>query len=318
MVISKPKHAILFGGAGFIGSQLVVTLSRAGWHITVVTRRPHRHRNLLVIPSLKLVHAGDLSSAFIAKLISEADVVVNLIGILNQTRTKTFNDLHIHLPERIAEVCLQNRANRLINLSALGAAIDAPSQYLKSRAYGEQALRMAMEKGLNCTIIRPSIVFGPRDSFSRMFFQLLSMSPVFFPLIMPNAIIQPVYVRDVVHCLFHAIQVQIPENDSFDVAGPERFTLREFIQLIDRLGGMHHRIIGLSPALSKLLASVTQFVPGKPLTPDNVLSLQAPHAVRPATPLPYGVQSTTFESVAGTWLSRQINQLDQYRAQAGR
>ena len=286
--------------------------------MTVVTKHPHRHRDLLVVPSLKMVETGDLSSDYISSLISESDTVVNLIGILNQSRTDTFTEIHASLPGKIAAACLQRKARRLVNISALGSDVNATSQYLKSRAQGEQAVQSVIEKGLECTIIRPSIVFGPRDSFSRMFHQMLSMSPVFFPLILPKVRVQPVYVGDVVRCIAHAINVKFTDQGSFDVVGPDIFTLREFVSLIDRLGGMRHRIVGLSPGLSKLLASFAQFAPGKPLTPDNVRSLQSTAVVGEGMPEPYGVQSTRFESVAGEWLSPQIDQFDQFRTQAGR
>ncbi len=315
---SRSKHAVLFGGAGFIGSELINALTADHWQISVITKRPHRHRNLLVIPSLKIIEAGDLSDETIENLISESDTVVNLIGILNETSKDTFKNIHTQLPERIAKACLKNKANRLINISALGASADAPSEYLKSRGLGEQALKTLMENGLNCTIIRPSIVFGPKDSFSRLFHQLLSNSPFLFPLVAPNAIVQPVYVKDVVRCIHHAISVKTPENGSFDIAGPQSYKLREFIGEIDRIGGMRHRIIGLSHSFSKLFAALTQFAPGKPLTPDNLRSLQVPSTVRDDTPTPYGIQATRFETVASDWLSRQPQQLDAFRQHAGR
>ncbi|MXW47437.1 MAG: complex I NDUFA9 subunit family protein [Gammaproteobacteria bacterium] len=318
MPLSHSKHAVLFGGAGFIGSYLINALSRGGWTMTVVTKHPHRHRSLLVIPSLKMVETGDLSSDYIGSLISESDTVVNLIGILNQSRIDTFAEIHASLPGRIAEACLQRNARRLVNISALGSDVNAPSQYLKSRAQGEQAVQSVIEKGLECTIIRPSIVFGPGDSFSRMFHQMLSMSPVLFPLILPKVRVQPVYVGDVVRCIAHAIDVKFTDQGKFDVAGPEIFTLREFVSLVDRFGGMRHKIVGLSPGLSKLLASFAQFAPGKPLTPDNLRSLQASVAIGEGMPEPYGVQPTRFESVAGEWLSPQIDKFDQFRTQAGR
>ena len=318
MLIANSKRAVLFGGAGFIGSHLVNALVHDGWKITVVTRRPHRHRDLLVIPSLRMVETGDLSSEYIASLIEEADTVVNLIGILNQSRADTFAEIHTSLPERIANACLQKNARKLIHISALGASVDAPSEYLKSRGRAEQALQAIMEQGLDCTIIRPSIVFGPEDSFSRMFQQFLALAPVFFALVSPNARVQPVYVVDLVECIVHAINAKTPNPGCFDVAGPKTYELREFIELIDRLSGMRHRIIGLNPFLSRLLATFTQFAPGKPLTPDNLLSLQAPGEVRENTPEPYGVQQTRFESVAESWLGSDRTQFDKFRTQAGR
>jgi len=145
---SISRHAVLFGGAGFIGTELIKALSADHWHITVVTKRPHRHRNLLVIPNLKMVAANQLSESAIEALIGESDTVVNLIGILNQSQAETFAELQTHLPERSARVALRNKARRLVNFSGLGAAVDAPSQYLKSRGRGEQEVLSIAQLGL--------------------------------------------------------------------------------------------------------------------------------------------------------------------------
>lgn len=315
---SQKKHAVLLGGAGFIGSELINALSKDNWRLTVVTKRPHRHRNLLVVPALKMLEAGDLSSEALTNMISESDTVVNLIGILNQSRGASFAEVHGALPERIANACLKGNARRLIHVSALGADASGPSEYLKSRAQGERAVLSAMDEGLDSIIIRPSIVFGPGDSSSRLFQQMLSMAPLLFPLVVPNASVQPVYVGDVVRCIKHAIVAEVPELGSFDIAGPKTYTLREFVSLIDQFSGMHHRIIGLGPFVSKVMASFAQFAPGKPLTPDNLLSLQAPATVRNNMPAPYGIQSTRFESVAPAWLGPRFTEFDSFRTQAGR
>ena len=312
------KHAVLFGGAGFIGSELINALSNDNWRITVVTRRPHRHRNLLVVPQLKMVEAGDLSDDLINDLIGPADTVINLVGILNETRKASFTETHTLLPARIAQQSLQQKARKLIHLSALGGAVEAPSDYLKSRGHGEAAIQAIAQQGLDCTILRPSIVFGPGDSFSKMFRQMLSMTPLIFPLVAPNARVQPVYVKDVVRCIVHAIDAPIGESGSFDIAGPKAYTLQDMIRLIDEFSGMHHKIIGLGPSLSRLLAFVAQFAPNKPLTPDNLRSLEVVSEVREDTPAPYGIQPTRFEAVAASWLSRHRGPLDEFRRHAGR
>jgi len=116
----------------------------------------------------------------------------------------------------------------------------------------------------------------------------------------------------------HAIIEPLSQSGSFDVAGPQIYSLGEFIQLIDQFSGMRHRIIPLGPTLSRIMAGVAQFAPGQPLTPDNLLSLQAPGTVRDDTPAPYGIQPTRFEAVAESWLSHQYNRMDRYRMQAGR
>ena len=137
-------------------------------------------------------------------------------------------------------------------------------------------------------------------------------------LISPDAQMQPVYVGDVVNCIVHAVSQQKLVCNSCDIAGPEVFTLCELVSLIDRMCGGRHKIIGLNRTLSLAVATLTQFLPGKPLTPDNLLSLQVPNVILGENPKPFGIQSARFEDAAKEWLDPQADRFDAYRAQAGR
>ena len=129
---------------------------------------------------------------------------------------------------------------------------------------------------------------------------------------------QPVYVGDLVECIMHAIVRPRSAGRSFDVGGPQVLTFYELIELIDKLIGSRHKLIPLNHYLSNSIASVMQFAPGKPLTPDNILSLQVPNIIQTDQPEPYGVQPSSFEETAKAWLSPQPQPLDIYRAQARR
>ena len=309
---------IIFGGAGFVGKNLANSLANQNWQVTVVTRRAHRNRDLLVLPTLKLVEEDIQSEGAVAKLVKGADAVVNLVGILHESRKFTFDDVHVRLPEVIAQACLQANVGRLVHISSIGADVDAPSAYLQSKGRGDQAVFEAINQGLSAMVIRSSIIFGPHDSFSRQFERLLALAKGIFLLVSPDSYIQPVYVRDVVNCIVHALTERKLQTTSCDVAGPEVFTLIELVRLIDRLTDRRHRIIGLNPFLSKCLASILQFVPGKPITPDNLLSLQVPNVCTEKFPDPYGVQPAYFAETAKAWLRPRTNRLDAYRARAGR
>ena len=313
-----PGHVVIFGGAGFVGRNLINQFVRREWKISIVTRRPHRHRDLQVFPDLRLIKSDNLTSDAINKIVSSGDTVINLIGILNESKNASFEETHTKLPDKIAQSCLQKQARRFIHISATGAAIEAPSAYLKSKALGENAVLSAGDQGLDCAIIRPSVIFGPDDSFTCRFANLLKLSKVFFPLACPKAVLHPVYINDVVQCIVHAA-IQ-PEFDcrACDVIGPESFTLYEIVSLIDRLVGSRRRIIGLNDSLSMLMAQFMKFAPGKPITPDNVRSLQVSNEIDSDIPLPYGIQYSSLEATAKAWLSPQRDRFDAYRAEARR
>ncbi|MDE0309921.1 MAG: complex I NDUFA9 subunit family protein [Acidiferrobacterales bacterium] len=313
-----PKNALIFGGAGFVGRHLAYELAKQDWNVSVVTRRPHRHRDLIVMPTIKLIEVKQLNPETIRSLLSENDTVFNLIGILHESKRHGFDAIHTQLPGNIADIGMERGIRRLIHISALGADINAPSKYLQSKAHGERVLVNRKNLGLQFDIIRPSIVFGPDDSFTRLFARLLKIAKFIFFVISPDAKMQPVFVGDLVKCIVHAANQQHSSCKSFDVAGPDVFTFYELIRSIDELSGGHHRLIRLNDSLTRMIANFAQFAPGKLLTPDNVLSLQVPNVIDTEQPAPYGAQTRRFEDTAASWLKPQTRRFDAYRTQAGR
>ncbi len=318
MSVYHPKNAVLFGGAGFVGRNLTRELAKRDWNVSVVTRRPHRHRDLLVMPTVRLIEIKQLDSESIRSLLQENDTVINLVGILHESRRQSFEAVHTQLPSSIADIGIEKNIRRLIHISALGADINAPSRYLQSKGHGELALSDRKNQGLQFDIIRPSIVFGPDDSFTRLFARLLKLAKFIFFVITPDAKMQPVFVGDLVQCILHAVNQQRSSCSSYDVAGPDVFSFYELIRSIDELSGGHHRLIRLNESLSRMVATFAQFTPGKLLTPDNILSLQVPNIIQTEQPAPYGAQYSRFEDTAASWLKPQTQQLDTYRTQAGR
>ena len=248
----------------------------------------------------------------------EGDTVVNLIGILNESKRNSFERIHTQLPKLIAEACIKKQVRRFVHVSSLGAHTEASSAYLQSKGKAEAAIYKAINEGLDAIVIRPSVIFGRHDSFTNQFAKLLKMSIGFFLVISPESKLQPVYVRDVVHCILHAMNVRETSSNSCDLAGPDIYKMKELIQLIDQMIGRNHKMIPLSAALSRLLATILQFAPGKPLTPDNLLTLQVEYVIDQEFPTPYGIQPSRFEEVAKNWLSPRSEPFDIYRTKAGR
>ncbi len=303
MISETDKHAVIFGGSGFVGKHLTRALSNNGWTVTVATRKPQAQLSAERHQSIRFVSLNTLDYSAISKLINNDNTVVNLVGILNETRHTSFESAHVRLPTIIARACREKDAKRFVHVGSLGASIDAPSAYLRSKAQGEQAIMAAVNNGLDAIIIRPSIIFGADDSFTRRFQKLLRMSLGIFPTVAPNAKMQPVYIDDVVNCIEFAVHEEHLPAQICDVAGPEVFTLRELITEIDKMCNYRHKIIGLGDLPSKAMAMAMQYLPRQPLSPDNLLSLQVPNVLTSEQPPPFGRQSHRFTETAKTWLS---------------
>ena len=294
----------VLGGTGFVGRHLCCELSRRGHEIRVLTRRRERKRDLIVIPDLELVECDVHSVADLSVQLKGCDAVVNLIGILNERRRpgQDFASVHGELPAKVAEACRYNRIGRLVHMSALHASPDAPSKYLKYKAEGENAVHRWADRDLHVTSFRPSVLFGPDDDFFNRFAALLGLSPVIFPLACPNARMSPAYVEDVACVFADSLERKDTYAQRYDLCGPKAYRLRELVEYTARTAGLRTRILPLGDTLSKLQARVLEWVPGKPFTRDNYLSLQVDGVCERNGFAAFGVNPASLESVVPSYI----------------
>ncbi|MDH5254747.1 MAG: complex I NDUFA9 subunit family protein [Gammaproteobacteria bacterium] len=267
----------VLGGSGFVGSRLVARLANAGHAITVPTRDPEHCRHLRLLPTVSLIHADINAPGVLGQLLRSTDVAINLVGILNEAGRDGagFRRAHVELTRRLIEACGAVGVGRLIQVSALNAAnpdtpAPATSHYLRSKGEAEALVRAS---GLRWTIFQPSVIFGPGDSFLNRFAGLLRVIPVAFPLAMPEARFSPVHVADVVEAIARALVDPATAGRTYQLCGPDTFTLRELVRMVAATLGLRRWIIGLPRPLSRLQAAVMDFVPGKPFSTDNYRSL---------------------------------------------
>lgn len=297
----------VIGGTGFVGRHLCCELSRRRLQIRVLTRRRERRRDLIVIPSLELVEADVHSVADLSVQMKGCDAVINLVGILSERHGagQDFASAHSELPVKIAEACRYNRINRLLHMSSLGASSQGPSQYLKYKAEGENAVHKWAEQGLQVTSFRPSVMFGFDDSFFNRFAALLAMSPVVFPLACPDARMAPVYVEDVAKVMADSLTRKSTYGERYDLCGPTEYSLRELVEYTARVAGLKTRILPLGDMLSRIQARVLEWVPGKPFTYDNYLSLQVDSVCENSGFVQFGVNPTSVECIVPTYIGQQ-------------
>jgi uncharacterized protein YbjT (DUF2867 family) len=294
----------IVGGSGFIGRHLAESLVRAQHVIVIPTRNRERaKRDLIMLPTVDLLRADIHDDAELERLLARCDAVINLVGVLNSKGGRPYGPqfarAHVELPRRIVEACRRQGVPRLVHISALGASESAPSEYLRSKAAGEEAVLQAA--GLHATVFRPSVVFGPGDRFLNLFATLQRFVPVVF-LGMAEARFQPVFVGDVARAVTACLDEDKSFGEVYELAGPRVYTLRQLVRYAGELCGHPRAIIGLGGPLSIMQAFFLEWLPLKLLTRDNVRSMRVP-SVSSAV-LPFGIQPTPIEAVAPGYLGK--------------
>lgn len=301
--MSKLRIAVL-GGTGFIGRSLCERLVAEGHEVRILTRRRERHRGLLVLPTAQVVEADIHNPVVLKREFQDMHAVINLVGILNESRQASFELAHVELPAKIVQACRQTGVSRLLHMSALHADPQAPSEYLRSKGRGEKIVHEAESSKLHVTIFRPAVIFGARDSFTNRFVGLLEKVPFMFPLACPRARMQPVYVADVVEAFVRSLELHASFGQRYNLCGPTAYSLREIVTLLLKWRGLQRHVLPLNDFLSRAQAVVMQFVPGKPFTLDNYRSLQVESTCNVPFPALFNITPAAFEAVAPTYLSR--------------
>lgn len=288
--------------------------------IVVPTRHLALRRDLRLISSVTLVPIASFGRSDLAALVRGCDAVVNLIGILNERGHggAGFQESHVELVENLVAACGDTRAGRLVHVSALKAnAEHGPSHYLRTKGQAERIINAAIERGIKPTILRPSVIFGRDDAFINRFAQLLRRSP-FLPLARPRATFAPVYVGDVAAAIVRCLLDDTTIEGTFELCGPDTYTLLEIVTLIRAALGIRRPIIPLHDLLGATQAFVCDYlVPGKPFSLDNYRSLSVPSTCSTNGLVRLGIAPQRFTTVVAE-LERRESRLQRFRRAAGR
>jgi len=264
----------ILGGTGFIGRHLIPKLSAQGYQTVVLSRQPQRHRNLAVNPGCTVVEADIFDKQDLGRYFHGCDAVINLVGILNERRKNDFRRVHVELVDKISSACRQAGVKRLLHMSALHAnAGSGVSLYLRTKGEGENRAHTGGKPDVAVTSFRPSVIFGPDDSFINRFAALLKI-PGPLPLACPKSKFAPVYVDDVCQAMLNSLENRSTFGQRYELCGPRVYSLLELVKYISLQQGMKKLIINLPNGLSRLQASILEKLPGKVFTMDNYLSLQ--------------------------------------------
>lgn len=296
----------VFGGTGFIGRHLVQRLAARNLRLKVPSRTPHRYRHLqpMTTPGQIVLDRLDLhDEAGLARYLEGSLYVINLIAILHESRAGQFRSVHVDLAGRIARAAKAAGVGRFVHISAIGASPDSTSAYARTKAEGETAVREAFP---DATILRPSVVFGPEDSFLNRFASLARFLPA-LPLIGGGRTrFQPVYVGDVADAIMAALEREDAPGRTYELGGPSIYTFEEIMRWLLQVCGRKRFLVPLSFDLAKVQGRLMEVLPEPPLTRDQVELLRYDNVVSgdASTLQDLGVSPTPMELLAPDYLVR--------------
>lgn len=302
------RSILVLGGSGFIGGHVIAKLAaHTDWRVVVPTRHLEDAKHLLELPPVDDVIEADIhDDATLNQLVHGQYAVINLVGILHSRPGvpygPDFAKAHVELPRRVVAACAANGVHRYLHMSALGAARDAPSMYLRSKADGEIAA--FSQPTVATTVFRPSVVFGEDDHFLNLFASLQKYLPVML-LAGADAKFQPVYVEDVAQAFVDALINERTIGKICELAGPKVYTLRELVRLAGEYSGHRRPVIALPEPLARFQAMVMEHMPGRPLiSRDNLDSMKIDNvASSPIDPELWIDDPTALEAVAPYYLA---------------
>ncbi len=299
----NPRRVVIIGGTGFIGSAIANRLTAAGVSVLIPTRRRSRAGHVLLLPNAEVVEADVHDPAALVGLFAGADAVINTVGVLHSRPGSPYGPgfarAHVELPQKIVAACRTAGVRRLVHISALGADADGPSEYQRSKAAGEAAIR-STGADLDWTILRPSVVFGRGDRFLNLFAELARTFPV-LPLAGAKTRFQPVYVEDVAEVMWRCLTEPDSAGQIYALAGPTTYSLRELVEYVSALIDRPRPVIPLPEGLAMVQARLMELAPHPLMSRDNVRSMRVDN-VASGAPLPFGLQPTALEAVVPGWL----------------
>ena len=311
----------VFGGAGFVGTQVVQALAQKGYRIRVAVRRHDLAGHVRMfggVGQVVPIQANVRDADSVMRAVAGAAIVVNLVGIGAQRGKQNFQSVHVAGARNIASAAKAAGATTLIHMSVLGADSQSPSAVARSRAAGEAEVLAAFPSAI---VLRPSIIFGPDDSFFNLMGTLARFFPI-LPLIGGGSKFQPVYVKDVAAAIAVAVEGGVKTGRVYELGGPEVVTHRELMRRILQETGRHNLLLPVGPGLGKLLALPMGLMPKPLLTGDQVTQLQTDNVVSEAaiadrrTIAAFGIRPTPMDAVLPSylWRFRKHGQFDRLTA----
>ena len=295
----------VFGGGGFIGRHIVQRLAAAGHSIRIAGRDTERAARLCTmggVGQITPIAASITDEASSARAVAGADIVINLVGILFESRAGDFQRIQAEGAGRVARLAAAAGAKQFLHLSAIGADASSPSLYAQTKAAGEAAVLAAFPGAI---ILRPSVVFGPDDQFFNRFAGLAAMLP-FMPVVAGETRFQPVYVGDVADAAMAALADPPAAGKVYELGGPRVMSMRQVLRYILDVTGRRRPMIALPEGFVRLQARLGELLPTPPLTRDQLILLGKDNVVSPNASgfQTLGIEPKAVEAIVPAYLAR--------------
>jgi uncharacterized protein YbjT (DUF2867 family) len=302
----KFRRITVFGGSGFLGRYVVERLADRDVVVQVAVRDPEAAKHLKTLGQVSQVTpvACDIKDeATVRRLVAGSDAVINLVGILAERKKQTFGALHVDAADAVARAAADAGCTALVHVSAIGVSETALSEYSRSKAAGEAAVRGAFPAA---TIIRPSVIFGQEDGFFNLFGGMARMLPA-LPLFGGGKTrFQPVYVADVADAIVAALYEDDATGQTYELGGPEVATYAELMDILLHEVRRKRFLVPVPFFIGDIQATFAGLLPNPPVTRDSMKSLREDNVVSDDanTLADLGVQATAMQTILPTYLHR--------------
>ena len=300
------KVACIFGASGFIGRHLIRRLTKKDFRIIAATRSPYLHGYLKPLGNpgqIDLEKVNLFDEERLRILIKSSDVVINLVGILHETKKQKFEDIHAKFPDLLSKLCSELNIKKLVQISALGINETVSSQYMQSKLKGEKNIINNFNRSV---ILRPSVIFGPEDKFFNQFASIAEFFPV-FPLIGGGlTYFQPIYVGDIAKAIMAVLEKEEINNNIFELGGPQIFTFKELMKILLKEINKKRFLVPIPFLFAKFQAKILQLLPKPLLTTDQVEMLKYDNIVTNKYPTlkDLKINPKTIESILPNYIWR--------------
>ena len=303
---NNQKIIAIFGGGGFIGKHLMRQLTKLDYRIKVVTRNPYLKGYLKPLGSpgqIELFKANIFNSEEVSEVLKNCDLVINLVGILYETRKQKFNEVHSQFPYLLGRLCKENGIKNLVHVSALGVKEKHTSTYMQSKLQGEKNIKDTFKPSV---ILRPSVCFGPDDTFLNRFASIAQFSPVLPLIVGGKQKFSPIYVGDVAKAIVKSLELDNSEPKIYELGGPENYSFKELMKiLLDEIKKKRF-LMPIPFAAAKFQAFFLQMIPNPLLTVDQVKLLQYNNIVSGDYPVlkDLGITATSLQTILPKYIYR--------------
>jgi NADH dehydrogenase len=264
----KNHICTILGGGGFIGRYLVRNLTKKNYRCIISTRKPFQKGYLKTQATpgaIELIDWNPNNFSELKEAIKNSDIVINLIGILYETRKQKFYNIHSNIPEAVANICAKSDVKKFIHVSAIGANENSKSFYQRSKYRGEVK---ALNNFKNTVIIRPSVVCGTEDNFTNLFSKL-SILPI-VPVVGINYKFQPILVDDVSDAIVKTIEQKENEGKIYEIGGPKIISFGDMVRSILKTINKKRFVVQMPMPIAKIQSTITDLLPMPPiLTKDQ-------------------------------------------------